>query len=146
MKYYLKFEFQWAKKAVVFQDFRTQTVTFVRPFGQIEEKGMKPWNIILLLDTQRSVLRNLGGIFYNKRQYLYVNEKNWQWYLETSTYTEYLSEKIAPIRICSKTMFWPKQKQKKSSWGAEMTVLMFRKHVMFDVTCYDNVTSTWLPC
>ena len=92
---------------------------------------MKPWNIILLLDTQRSVLRNLGGIFYNKRQYLSVNEKNWQWswcqlYLETGTYTEYLSEKIAPIRICTKTMFCPKQKQKQTSWGAEMTVLMFR--------------------
>ena len=31
-----------------------------------------------------------------------------------------------------------------------MTVLMFRQHVMFDVTCDvacdDNVTSTWLPC
>ena len=27
---------------------------------------MKPWNIIIFLDTLRSVLRNLGVIFYNK--------------------------------------------------------------------------------
>ena len=116
MKYYLKFDFQWAKQGVVLQDFRTQNVTFVRPFRSNRRKGMKSWNIILFLDTLRSVLRNLAGIFYNKRQYWSAQEKNWQWswcqlYLGTSTYTEYLSEKKALIIIGTKGMFWKKTKK-----------------------------------
>ena len=114
MKYYLKFDLHWAKKAVVFQDFRTQNVNFVRSVHSNRRKGMKRWNFIIFLDNLGSLLRNLGVIFYNKGQYWSVNEKNWQWswcqlYLETSTYTEYLSEKIAPIIIGTGSMYWPKK-------------------------------------